>query len=96
MSVIIKGIEIPTGQRYVDVRVFENGTASIQTGESPFYKLLDVVELPAHHGRLIDADALIRSLEVDPVECPGYPEPEYLGEIIELCREAQTIVEASE
>lgn len=41
--------------------------------------------------RPIDADALIRSLEVDPVECPGCPEPEYLGEIIEMLREAPTI-----
>ena len=46
------------------------------------------------HGRLIDADALIKSLEVNPVECPGCPEPEYLEEFIELLREAQTIIPA--
>lgn len=53
-------------------------------------------EIPIIHGRLIDADALIKSLEVDPVECPGCPEPEYLGELIELLREAPTIIEAEE
>lgn len=52
-------------------------------------------ELPEHHGRLIDADALIRSLQVDPVECPGCPEPEYLGEFEELLKGAPTIIEAS-
>lgn len=52
-------------------------------------------ELPEHHGRLIDADALIQSLEVDPVECPGCPEPEYLGELKELLKGAPTIIEAT-
>jgi len=47
-------------------------------------------------GKLIDADALIRSLEVDPVECPGCPEPEYLKEFIELLAEAPTIMPAEE
>lgn len=41
--------------------------------------------------RLLDADALIAALEVDPIECPGCPEPEFLPEIIELLREAPTI-----
>lgn len=40
---------------------------------------------------LTDADALIAALEVDPIECPGCPEPEFLPEIIELLREAPTI-----
>lgn len=51
---------------------------------------------PEPRGRLIDADALIKSLEVDPVECPGCPEPEYLKEFIELLAEAPTIIEAEE
>lgn len=32
--------------------------------------------------RLIDADALIESLLIDPEECPGCPEPEWLEYMI--------------
>ncbi len=38
--------------------------------------------------RLIDADAILKQLEVDPVECPGCPEPEYLNEFKELLESA--------
>ena len=41
--------------------------------------------------RLIDADALIESLSVDPVECMGCPEPEFLGELIQVLEEAPTV-----
>ena len=44
------------------------------------------------HGRLIDADALLASLEVDPIECPGCPEPEYLAEFRELLESAPTVL----
>ena len=53
-----------------------------------------IADLPEHHGRLIDAEALIKSLEVDPVECPGCPEPEYLRELKELLEGAPTIIKA--
>ena len=43
------------------------------------------------HGRLIDADALLDALEVDPIECPGCPEPEFLPEIRALLEEAATV-----
>lgn len=49
------------------------------------------VNTPEPYGRLIDADALIKSLMVDPVECPGCPEPEYLEEFIELLKNAPTV-----
>lgn len=48
------------------------------------------------HGRLIDADALIKSLMVDPMECPGCPEPEHLEEFIELLKNAPTVSPAEE
>lgn len=50
--------------------------------------------IPLPHGRLIDADALISELTIDPVECPGCPEPEYLEEFIDLLEGAPTVVEA--
>ena len=48
------------------------------------------------HGRLIDADALIESMKVDPIECPGCPEPEFLEDLIAVLEEAPTIIEAEE
>ena len=41
--------------------------------------------------RLIDADALIYTLAIDPEECPGCPEPEFLemlSDILETTPEA--------
>ena len=43
----------------------------------------------------IDADALIKALQVDPQECPGCPEPEHLGEIIQLLQEAPDLRDES-
>lgn len=43
------------------------------------------------HGRLIDADALLAALEVDPIECPGCPEPEFMPEFRALIEEAPTV-----
>lgn len=47
------------------------------------------------HGRLIDADALLAALEVDPIECPGCPEPEFLAELRAIIEEAPTVVEGN-
>ena len=41
--------------------------------------------------RLIDADALIESLMVDPVECYGCPEPEGLEDLINLLESAPEV-----
>lgn len=38
--------------------------------------------------KYIDADALLESLSVDPIECPGCPEPELLPELRALIEEA--------
>ena len=58
MSVLIKGMEMPKNYKYVDVRIFRDGTATTASAEKPFYKEMDVVEVHTPHGRLIDADAL--------------------------------------
>ena len=57
-DILIKNMEIPKDSKYVDVRIFRDGTATTSTAEEPFYKKMDVVEVPTPHGRLIDADAL--------------------------------------
>ena len=64
MSILIKGITIPTHD-YIDIRIFPHGKAEINKirtatradGTPAFYKTFDVVELPPH-GDLIDRDAL--------------------------------------
>lgn len=38
--------------------------------------------------KLINASELIRSLQVDPIECPGCPEPEFLEELIAILEAA--------
>ena len=58
MSILIKDMEIPKDYKYVDIRIFRDGTATTASAEEPFYKKMDVVEVPTPHGRLIDADAM--------------------------------------
>lgn len=43
--------------------------------------------------RLIDADALINSLTINPEECPGCPEPEWIEAFIDLLDIAPTVEE---
>lgn len=44
--------------------------------------------------KLVDADKLIKELSVDPVECPGCPEPEWLGEFVRILEEAEEVKDA--
>ena len=41
--------------------------------------------------RLIDADALMESLAVDPIACMGCPEPEFLEELSDILDCAPTV-----
>lgn len=41
--------------------------------------------------KLVDADKLIKELTVDPVECPGCPEPEWLEEFVRILEEAEEV-----
>ena len=41
--------------------------------------------------RLIDADALIKQLSVNQIDCPGCPEPEFLPELIEVLKQAPSV-----
>lgn len=41
--------------------------------------------------RLIDADALIESLSINPEECPGCPEPEWLEQFADILDSAETV-----
>lgn len=41
--------------------------------------------------RLIDADRLIEAITVNPLECPGCPEPEWAEEIVNLIDAMPTV-----
>ena len=56
-DILIKNMGIPKDYKYVDVRIFRDGTATTSTAENPFYKKMDVIEVPKH-GRLIIEDAI--------------------------------------
>lgn len=58
MSVLIKGMDVPK-QGYIDVRLFSDGRATTAIAEHPFYRELDIVEVPTPHGRLIDVDDVL-------------------------------------
>lgn len=57
-DILIKGMGIPKDSKYVDVRIFRDGWATTASVEEPFYKKMDVVEVPTH-GRLIIEDGEI-------------------------------------
>lgn len=42
--------------------------------------------------RLIDADALIKSLTINPTECMGCPEPEWINEFIQVLNTAPSVL----
>lgn len=58
MSVIIKGVALPTSREWVDVRIYYDGKA-IVTGERANRTEHEAVELPPH-GDLIDRDAFMK------------------------------------
>ena len=104
MSVIVKGIKLPKNERYVDIRIFADGRATTATGERPFYREMDVIELPPH-GRLVDADRMIKDIkaQLHIVRMLGYKEPvmdEIANEIengfMQEIANAPTVLEAEE
>ena len=70
MGVYIKGMEMPK-EGYVDVRLFSDGRATTQTGERPFYREMKTTEVKEPHGRLIDADALVKDVTENALHDPN-------------------------
>ena len=62
MSILIKGMEMPKNDSWVNVRIKEKDGKPIIafiTGEDLEGKYFEIEEVPTPHGRLIDADELI-------------------------------------
>ena len=99
MSVLIKGMEMPT-EGYIDVRIKCNGTASFAIANNPYFKAVEAVPIPPH-GRLIDADALIEKVIAKYLkhERKGelvFAAAEIKQDICDLISDAPTIIEAEE
>ena len=52
----------------------------------------ELVRVRKGHGKLVDADEIIASLSVDPYECTGCPEPEFLQDMISVLAEAPSAI----
>ena len=94
MSILIKGMEMPQGNSTINVLIYADGT--IYTGHVNDSRY-SAVSVPAPHGRLIDADALIKELK----ECMYVANNNWKYEMvtgysnaIESVEEACTIIEA--
>ena len=99
-DILIKGMGIPKDYKYVDVRIFRDGTATTSSAEEPFYKKMDVVEVPTPHGRLGDLDKLEQMfVDIDnaPYSAFDGEEPFYTAEdAAQIIRLAPTIIESEE
>lgn len=63
MSVLIHGMEMPTGERPVHVEIHRDGTVLQWKFNESDEIIGTAVEVPTPHGRLLDADALIEDLK---------------------------------
>lgn len=94
MSVLIKGLEIPEEGAIRVVIQKHCGIAVAYTGENPYQRAHEVVELPERHGRLVDADALIAKYG-DWYTEEGTEEG-FIGTIEALLKDVPTVVEAED
>lgn len=86
MSVLIKGMEMPTGCSAVTLKVWPDNQVEIFDADGE-WKTSEAIPVPPH-GRLIDADAL-GSFPYNMDFCDG-------GEADEWIQNAPTIIEAEE
>ena len=63
MSILIRGMEMPTGERPVHIEIHRDGTV-IQWKFNESDEIIGTaVDVPTPHGKLIDVDALVEDLE---------------------------------
>ncbi len=91
MSILIKGMEMPSGNNAVSIIIFPNGKVSL-THDKRFAEYAEAVSVPPH-GRLIEAEKLGLS-DFDIVRCEG-DFKEGLKMLIKKIDEAPTIIPAS-
>lgn len=65
MSILIIGMEMPPQGEFKHIRIYDNGEVTVQvdTGKEVYEAVIaNAVQIPPH-GRLIDADALMRGVD---------------------------------
>ena len=82
MSILIKGMEMPKDGDVLMVRKDDDGKTYIKGSHTWGYSA-EIIELPAGHGRLIDADALVKKQPIPELGAPRW-----------LIEQAPTIIEA--
>lgn len=95
MSILIKGLKMPKGDKALVVCINSNGTVDRPNWQWDYtlIKGAEAVELP-DHGDLIDKDALMNDLGISP-NCKSEEDCE--GQFCAVCfrlREAPTVIEA--
>ena len=104
MSVIIKGMKLPKSCDSCDLIQFDDEGLEAHCPLSPYYRWCGtppdyrpegcrLERIPTPHGRLIDADALIKDLQGLRELFPS-SNIDYFGGVISLVKNSPTIVEA--
>ncbi len=93
MNILIKGVEKPE-YGFIEIRLY-NDRAEVE-GQEPEYKDFEIEELPKTHGRLIDADELIKEQEYT-LRDTGVRELQTACRYtVDVLRDAPTVIEAEE
>lgn len=94
MSILIKGMEMPTGNDELRLIIHSNGQVIIS--HKTHYEEAEAVPVPPH-GRLIDADELFRNIKA---ECNPYGNPTIGYEdglkVLRIIENSPTIIPAEE
>lgn len=92
MSLIIKGMKLPkkSDRRECSIAVVQNRPASIafSQAKTDLFECFECAEIPTTHGRLIDADKLLKSFE------EAINKDNHFVNFFSLVDKAPTIIEA--
>lgn len=88
MSLYIKGINLPSDDKLLNIDISSNGEVWVNRGSEWDYYENSVIEIPTPHGKLIDADAIKNVFDKGDTFTAFH--------FIEAVSEAPTILEAEE
>jgi len=101
MSILIKGLDVTalnddSSVCYKDIRIFADGSATTSSGEHPYIKTFEWIEVPTPHGDLVDRDVVAENIR----QRLGIRNLDYLLEtekpIAMSIKEAPAIIESEE